>query len=43
MNNKNVIVNVRSNAPMKIVESRTEGSDLYLVGEFTTFDVMNRN
>ena len=43
MNNKNVIVNVRSNAPMKIMESRTEGSDLYLVGEFTTFDVMNRN
>lgn len=43
MNNKNVIVNVRSNTPMKIVESRTEGSDLYLVGEFTTFDVMNRN
>jgi hypothetical protein len=28
---------------MKIVESRTAGSDLYLVGEFTTFDVVNRN
>lgn len=43
MNNKNVIVNVRSTAPMKIMESRTEGNDLYLVGEFTTFDIVNRN
>ena len=43
MNNKNVIINVRSASPVKILESRTEGSDLYLVGEFTTFDVMNRN
>lgn len=41
--NKNVIVNVRSNTPIRIMESRTEGSDLYLVGEFTTFDVVNRN
>lgn len=41
--NKNVILNVRSDAPIKIMESRTEGSDLYLVGEFTTFDVLNRN
>lgn len=41
--NKNVIVNVRSDAPVRILESRVEGSDLYLVGEFTTFDVMNRN
>lgn len=41
--NKHVIVNVRSNTPIRIMESRTEGSDLYLVGEFTTFDVVNRN